>query len=276
MKIGIVGLGLIGASFAKGTKKYTTNQVYGVDLQENVMTQALEEGAIDGILFPDELPSCDLILLAVRPGAAVEYVKAHPQLKGLVVDLCGVKRAVSAELSELAKQYGFHYIGGHPMAGREIGGYVNADADLYQGASMILVPHTTLVPEDLLGYFTALGFTTLRISEDDTHDRILAYTSQLAHIASNAFVKSPTALEHFGYSADSLKDLTRVATLDAQMWTELFLKNGDYLAWELGGLIRELEKYHVAITSGDAKALEDLLTEGTEIKAIIYPKKGGS
>jgi prephenate dehydrogenase len=272
MKIGILGLGLIGGSFAKATKAATSHVIYGADKNRETLRRALAEGTVDGILDETTLGECDLLLLAVRPGAAVDYALQCTKFPPFVVDLCGVKRVVSEKLLPLSAERGFRYIGGHPMAGKEVGGYENSSANLFEGASMILVPHGGDIPSLLKEYFAALGFQTLKISDDEEHDRVLAFTSQLAHVVSNAFVKSKTAEEHVGYSADSLKDLTRVATLDSDMWTELFLANGDYLVGEIDGLIRELEKYRRAISDKDAEALKLYLEEGCTAKERIYPK----
>lgn len=271
MKIGIVGLGLIGGSFAKAIKKYTDNFVLGYDIKQKSLDSALADGAIDRLLEDGDLSELDLLILALRPKVAIDYVRAHDNIRGNVMEICGVKRSVSEELSKLSKVYGFNYIGTHPMAGREVGGYENSLADLYQKASMIVIEHGN-IDQWILDLFKDIGFS-IEYSNDQNHDRIIAYTSQLAHVVSNSFVKSPTALEHKGYSADSLKDLTRVATLDEDMWTELFLDNADNLEREVENIIEELEKYRRAIHERDQATLKKLLKEGSDRKALMYPKE---
>lgn len=273
MNIGIVGLGLIGGSMAKSTKARTSHTVWGVDLDGETMAMARMSGAIDGPLTDERLKDCDLILVAICPSAAVEWVKRHAELipkKAILVDLCGVKRSVVAEIGPVAEKHGFAYIGGHPMAGRERGGFTASSEDLYVGASMILTPdHRTdmLLLETLKAYFLDIGFAGLTFSDPEEHDRIIAFTSQLAHIASSAYVKSPEAQRRRGFSAGSFQDMTRVARLDEAMWTELFMADRDYLTKELDILIANLQAYADALKSGDAERVRALLKEGRELKA---------
>lgn len=274
MQIGIVGLGLIGSSMARALKAYTDHLVLGLDAQEDVMEAALAEGAVDGRLTEDALADCDVLLIALYPAAAVQYVQErlqHIRPNTLVLDLCGVKEAVAVPLTALAKERGFRYIGGHPMAGTERSGYFNGRADLFQGASMILIPCCTdeagmAVAGDLM---KQIGFAQITHSTIREHDRIIAYTSQLAHVVSNAYVKSPAALLHHGFSAGSYRDLTRVARLNEDMWTELFLDNRSALAEELDGLIERLSSYRDAIAGGRRDELHALLKEGRERKEQI-------
>ena len=273
MNIGIVGLGLIGGSMAKSIKARTGHTVCGADLDGETMTLARMCGAIDAPLTDENLPQCGLILIAIRPGAAVEWVRTHGARiakSAIVVDLCGVKRVVVEAIAPLAEQYGFSYIGGHPMAGRERGGFTASSEDLYVGASMILTPDKRTdmkLLETLQAFFLDLGFAGLTFSQPEEHDRIIAFTSQLAHIVSSAYVKSPEAQRRRGFSAGSFKDMTRVARLDEDMWTELFLDDADYLTKELEILIGHLEEYRAALESGDAEKLRGLLKEGRELKA---------
>ena len=278
MNVGIVGLGLIGGSMAKSIKTRTAHSVWGVDLDAETMTLARFSGAIDGALSDEKLPVCDLILVAIRPAAAVNWVMEHAATiskSAIVVDLCGVKRSVCAALEPVAHDYGFAYIGGHPMAGRERGGFVHSSEELFSGASMILTPDARTdmrMLETLKAFFTDIGFAGLTFSTPDEHDRIIAYTSQLAHIVSSAYVKSPEAERRRGFSAGSFRDMTRVAHLDEAMWTELFLDDADYLNEELTILIQHLIEYREAIAARDAVRLETLLREGREQKA----KAGGN
>ena len=273
MNVGIVGLGLIGGSMAKSTKARTGHTVWGADLDKETMTMARMCGAIDAPLTDENLPQCDLILVAIRPAAAVEWVRTHASLiapSAILVDLCGVKRTVVSAITPIARERGFAYIGGHPMAGRERGGFTASSEDLYVGASMILTPDQRTdmqLLETLKAFFLDLGFAGLTFSDPEEHDRIIAFTSQLAHIVSSAYVKSPEAQRRRGFSAGSFQDMTRVARLDEDMWTELFQDDADYLTTELDELIVHLREYADAIRAHDAQALRALLRDGREKKA---------
>ena len=273
MNVGIVGLGLIGGSMAKSIKVRTAHTVWGVDLDAETMTLSRLSGAIDGMLTPENLPQCDLVLVAIRPAAAVRWVSENAHLirkTAILVDLCGVKRNVCEKLAPIAKEAGFAYIGGHPMAGRERGGFVHSSEELFTGASMILTPDQNTdmrMLETLKSFFTDIGFAGLTFSTPEEHDRIIAYTSQLAHLVSSAYIKSPEAQRRRGFSAGSFRDMTRVAHLDEAMWTELFLDDADYLTEQLEILIDHLNEYREALQAHDAEKLQALLKDGREKKA---------
>lgn len=273
MNVGIIGLGLIGGSMAKSIKARTAHTVWGADLDGETMTMARMCGAIDAPLTEENLPRCDLILVAIRPGAAIEWVRRHADgiaKSAILVDLCGVKRVVVEGIAPIAERHGFAYIGGHPMAGKERGGFTSATDSLYVGASMILTPDKRTdmqLLETLKIFFLDVGFATLTFSDPEEHDRIIAFTSQLAHIVSSAYVKSPEAQRRRGFSAGSFQDMTRVARLDEDMWTELFLDDADYLTRELDEIICHLSEYQAALKAKDAQLLHDLLKDGREKKA---------
>lgn len=275
MKIGIVGLGLIGGSIAKAIKQNTEHEVLGTDLQESVILKAQLLEAIDGRMTGDMVGDCDYIVLALYPGATVEYVKTHRDVikKGaVVIDCCGVKGAVCAEIGPIAAEQGFSYVGGHPMAGIEFSGFEHSQKTLFKHASMILTPQTDMSIQDmerLKKFWVSLGFDNVQLSTPEEHDRIIAFTSQLAHVVSSAYVKSPTSIKHKGFSAGSYKDLSRVAKLNETMWTELFLLNRENLVTEIDGMIERLQQYRDAIKEGKEKDLWDLLHEGTERKVLI-------
>ncbi len=273
MKVGIVGLGLMGGSMAKSIKARTSHTVYGIDLDQETMSLARLCGAIDGPLTGENLARCDLVLVALRPQAAIDWVRekgAGIPKGAILVDFCGVKRVVVEALAPLAEEYGFSYIGGHPMAGRERGGFTASTEDLYVGASMILTPDQRTdmkLLETLRDFFFDVGFGKLTFSQPEEHDRIIAFTSQLAHIVSSAYVKAPEAQRRRGFSAGSFRDMTRVARLDEEMWTELFLDDADFLTKELGILIGHLEEYREALEARDGERLRSLLRDGREKKA---------
>lgn len=274
MNIGIVGLGMIGGSLAKCLHAHTEHAVFGWDTDVDTMYMAKMTGAIVGTLNNDTMSTCAFIFIAVPPVALTQWVEdhaAHIPATCTLVDLCGVKRDICNHIAPLAKTHGFSYIGGHPMAGREVFGFANASCDLYKGASMILTPdEDTDISrlEALKTLFLSIGFDQLVFADPDKHDAIIAYTSQLAHITSSAYIKSPTAQKQFGYSAGSYKDMTRVAKLDENLWTELFMANTDHLTEELRSFIGRLNEYLTALEAHDADAMRDLLREGRLLKAM--------
>lgn len=283
MIIGIAGLGLIGGSMAKAASAFTDHRVLGFDLDEAVLSAALSDGGIRDVLGEENLPNCDLLLLALYPAASVEYVRSHlGRIRPgcLLVDLCGVKQAVMGPMEELLSSpegSKLRYLGGHPMAGKEKSGYQNADRDLFREASMILVPpegrREALEQDGTLKlaeeFFLSLGFGRITLTTAQEHDRVIAFTSQLAHVVSSAYVKSPTARQHYGFSAGSYKDLTRVARLNETMWTELFLDNRESLLTEVEGIIQRLGEYRDALSEGSRDTLFRLLKEGRECKEGI-------
>lgn len=272
MNIGIVGLGLIGGSMAKSIQKYTDHTVYGFDTNEETMQMATMSGAINGVLTKENLKDCNLIMIAIIPDALIAWVKENASFfskDAILVDLCGVKRLVYDAVSPLAAEYGFRYVGGHPMAGKEIAGFGNASADLFVRASMILCPDETtdIVTLDFLkDFYLKLGFKEVVFSTPEEHDGIISYTSQLAHAVSSAYIKSPTSRKRMGFTAGSYKDMTRVARLNPAMWTQLFLADADHLSRELDTIIENLTAYRDAIASGNEAELYRLLEEGNDLK----------
>ena len=275
MKVGIVGLGLIGGSLAKAYKESGDAEVYGFDLDEGTMLLAQTVEAIDGVLDETVLPDCDLLLIALYPQATIDYLQAHAaqiSKSTLVIDCCGVKQVVCDACFPIAQQYGFTFIGGHPMAGTQFSGFGKSRASLFKGASMILVPpiYDDIELLDRAKQMLApVGFGRTVITTADKHDEMIAFTSKKAHIVSNAFIKSPAAKEHKGFSAGSYKDLTRVAWLNENMWTELFMDNRQKLIREIDILMHSLEKYKVAMEQEDASLLCELLREGRICKEEV-------
>lgn len=275
MAVGIVGLGLIGGSLAKAYKTAPGVTVYGHDTDGAILGFAQLSGAIDGTLDEGTIGSCDCILLAVGPAAAVEFLeKAAPGIHkdAIVIDCCGVKRYVCERCFETAARHGFTFVGGHPMAGTHNSGFKYSRANMFKGAPMILVPP---VYDDMELFdrvkqlLDPAGFGRYTVTTAEKHDAMIAFSSQMAHVVSNAYIKSPTAREHRGFSAGSYKDLTRVAWLNAEMWSELFLDNRDALINELDIFINSLSEYREALESGDASELKQLLEDGSRLKAEI-------
>lgn len=276
MTIGIIGLGLIGASLAACIHENTHDTVLGRDTNENTMRAALGSGTVDGTLTDVNTHVCDMILIALYPRAALKVlgeIAPHVRRGTIIMDCCGIKRAICAEGKKLSEQYGFTFIGGHPMAGRECWGYESAKADLYKGASMIITPD----PEEpkttvayVSDYFKSLGFGRITKVTAEEHDAVIACTSQLAHVLSSSYIRSDTAARHEGLSAGSFRDMTRVAALNDRMWSEIFLDNQDYLLSEIDGLIRHLQDYRNAIASNDQEAISDMMKDSTHKRAVYF------
>lgn len=274
MTVGIVGLGLIGGSFAKAYHAAGWT-VLAAETDETIASFAMLSEVVSGELNETSIPSCDLILIAVYPEAAEVFLRKYaPRIDAhtVVIDCLGTKRRICACGFELAKQYGFFYAGGHPMAGTHNSGYRYARENLFHNAPMVIVPpefDDMQMLDRIKSLLAPAGFGSITVATAEEHDAMIAFTSQMPHIVSNAFIKSPTARNHKGLSAGSYKDLTRVAWLNPEMWTELFLDNRDNLLNELDGFIAELQKYRDAIADRDAQALRALLDEGRRRKKEI-------
>ena len=272
MNIGVVGLGLIGGSIAKSAKKNTKFKVYGYDIDPATVKKAIAEGSIDGELTEKRISICDYIFIPLYPEAVIKFVEKYASLfkdGATVIDCAGVKRSVCEKCFAIAENYNFSFVGGHPMAGTQFSGFKNSKDTMFYNAPFVLTPKEN---EDILILANArevimqLGFGRVSVMTPQKHDKLIAFTSQLAHVVSNAFVKSPSALERKGISAGSYKDLTRVAYLNENMWTELFIDNKDNLIFELDNIIAELQKYSDALKCDDAQTLKNLLREGKEAK----------
>ena len=267
MVVGVVGLGLIGGSAAKAFKAFGAT-VLAFDIDEPILGYAGLEGVVDGVLDGENVATCDLLLLTATPKAVVDYLHDNAALIAphtLVVDFCGTKEKVCDAGFTLAAKHGFTFVGGHPMAGLQYSGYKYSKATLFSGASFIMVPpvHDDIALLDRVKQSLApLGFKKFVVTTAAFHDKMIAYTSQMCHVVSNAFIKSPSAQHHKGYSAGSFRDFTRVSRLNENMWTELFLDNREHLLGELDLLINSLHEYRDAIAAGDAATLCGLLRDG--------------
>ena len=274
MNVAVIGLGLIGGSLARAYS-LAGHTVYAIQRNESMLSFAMLAGAVHGKLNEQTIPQCDLILLAIYPDGSASWLERNAHLvskDALVMDCCGTKQEICRRCFPLAKEYGFTFIGGHPMAGSQFSGFKYSRSDLFQGAPMVLVPPVFDDMELLDRAKEALkpcnfGFFSVTTAQD--HDKMIAFTSQMPHILSNAFIKSPTAMKHKGFSAGSYKDLTRVAWLNPQMWAELFLENKDNILFELDTYLDNLQQYRDAIAGEDNARLVALLEEGKRRKEEV-------
>jgi prephenate dehydrogenase len=275
-RVGIISLGLMGGSFAKAFAAAGV-EVYGRDISEDVLEMA-EIETIKGELTDEIVPTCELIVLAGYPKVAISELKRIAPLVSpgaIVMDTGGVKKVICDACFPVAENYPFTFVGCHPMAGTQYSGFAHARANMFHGAPLVIVPpkmddfERLDLLERMKQLLAPLGFATFTLTTAERHDEIIAFTSQLAHVVSNAYVKSPEAKVHKGFSAGSYKDLTRVARLNPDMWTELFLEDADNLSREIGCLIGHLQEYKDAIDARDSKHLRELLADGDRRKREI-------
>ena len=274
MNIGIIGLGLIGGSFAKAYKA-AGHTVLALDTDSSIQQFAILSGVVDAALDENALGSCELILIALYPRHAIDFINEaaqHIDPKATVIDCCGTKKNVCHIGFKAAERYGFTFVGGHPMAGTEQTGFMHSKANMFEGASMIIVPPVfddILLLEKIKGLLAPAGFGEMTVTTAEKHDAMIAFTSQMAHLVSNAFIKSPTVLAHKGFSAGSYKDLTRVAWLNEDMWAELFMENREHLLHELDLFLASLAEYREALQAEDSEKMKTLLFDGKRLKEEV-------
>ena len=272
MIIGVAGLGLIGGSLARALSESGKHTVLGLDINRSSLLAAKLVGAINDELNEQNIEKCDIIFIALYPQATVDFVEkfANKIKKGAIVSDCGgIKRPICNACEKLAEENGFNFIGAHPMAGTQFSGFTRSRGNLFKGATMIITPKENTDIRLLHTLRTVLddaGFGEINFTSPEEHDRIIAFTSQLPHIISNAYVKSTTAVSQKGFSAGSYRDLTRVSKLNEKMWTELFLQNKDNLIKEIDFLVESLSEYSRALKNDDREGLVTLLKEGTDSK----------
>lgn len=274
MKVGILGLGLIGGSLARVYSK-AGHTVYAEEKDASILEFAQLAGIVHGPLTHEVIASCDLILLAVYAQASADWLQANAQnvsASAVVIDCCGIKKDICERCFPMAASHGFLFVGGHPMAGSHFSGFKYSRSNLFQGAPMVLVPprfDDPVLLERVESLLAPCKFGSFSVTTADAHDKMIAFTSQMPHILSNAFIKSPTALNHKGFSAGSYKDLTRVAWLNPQMWSELVLSNRENVLFELDVYMQHLNQYKEAILASDSDALVRLFDEGRKRKEEV-------
>ena len=274
MNVGILGLGLIGGSLARAYA-LAGHTVFACERDQHMLSFAMLAGAVHEKLTEETLPSCDLILLAIYPSGSAAWLEENAQLiikNALVIDCCGIKEEICRRCFPLAERYGFTFVGGHPMAGSQFSGFKYSRASLFKGQPMVLVPpvfDNILLLDRVKEALKPCGFGSFSVTTAEEHDKMIAFTSQMPHILSNAFIKSPTATDHKGFSAGSYKDLTRVAWLNPHMWAELFLENRENVLTELDFYMESLSKYRNSIASYDLETLTALLEEGKKRKEEV-------
>lgn len=274
MRVGILGLGLIGGSLARAYAK-AGHRVFAQEQDASILEFAQLAGAVEAPLNQETIPQCDLILLAIYTGGCIAWLEENAgkiSPEALVMDCCGVKKEICDFAFPVAEKYGFTFIGGHPMAGSHQSGFKYSRSSLFQGAPMVLVPprfDDARLLERAVEALAPCHFGKFSVTTGEKHDEMIAFTSQMPHIVSNAYIKSPTAAAHKGFSAGSYKDLTRVAWLNPGMWAELFLANKENILKELDVYIHSLCQYRDAIVREDEAQLVQLLEDGRRRKKEV-------
>ncbi len=274
MNIVIVGLGIIGGSYAKALMKYTDHRVIGINRSSAPLEMALKSGAIHEAGTIHSLETADMVILATYPAAAVKFIQnngSNIPPNCIVTDAAGIKGSICPELKDLAGKFGFSFVGCHPMAGKEKSGFSASDADLFQKASLIITPcgASEKAVNKVIELSKVLGFGKITISTPREHDRMIAFTSQLPHILASAYVLSPQCPNHKGFSAGSYRDVSRVASINEKLWSELFLENKEMLLSEIDMFMDNMNNIRKAIDKNDKEEIERLLKKSREVKEAL-------
>lgn len=274
MNIAVIGMGIIGGSFCKALKKYTDHYVIGINRTQATLQEAYDCGAIDEMGDEKSLGKADVVIMAVYPQAAIDYIEKNGKYikKGCIVtDSSGIKAEICPQMTALAKKYDFEFVGSHPMAGKEINGFGASDSELYRGASYIVVPceASDKAVKTLCDLALEINFGGIKLSTPEEHDKMIAFTSQLPHVLACSYVLSPCCINHKGFSAGSYHDVSRVANINAKLWSELFLENKEPLISELDLLIENINKITDAIKREDKAGIEALLEKAHQTKEAL-------
>ncbi len=264
MKVCVAGLGLIGGSMCMALRR-AGFKVYGWNRSPEALNYALKNEIIDGVA--ENFRGYDAVFVALPPEAAVEFMCSADFSEGTIVsDICGVKSWVEERVYSAPRS--FRYVGCHPMAGKEVSGIKNACADLFDRASMVITSSavTDAAALDVIRELTkAMGFARIVECSAEVHDRKIAYTSQLAHVLSNAYVKDAEIENCFGFTGGSFQDMTRIAGVDERVWASLYMLNAGNLTEKISSLVSSLNEISAAISKGDRALLEKVLKSGREL-----------
>ena len=278
MFVGIIGLGITGASMAKAIKLKTEHRVLGYDKDNDTNIKAKILRVVDDTLGFDNMGECKVLMLAIGPDETLHFLREHAgRLSSceIVIDLCSVKKPICDEAAKLSEEYGFTFIGANPMTDSVKSGFDASRPSLFEGTSMVLTPSydTSIQALDTLKtLFTRIGFGNIEICSPSEHDRITAFTSQLCRIISSAYIKSPSANEHYGLSAESYENFSKLASLDEKLWTEIFFANKENLESEIELFIGNLQEYLDALKYTNISKMKSLLEEGRKRKEYIDSK----
>ena len=274
----IVGLGLIGGSYAKALRRLGVKKIIAVDSDKAVLAQALEEGVIDmPCSVPDEsLQEADVIIFAVYPAVICDFVKKNVQYFKpgvLLTDAAGIKGDIIEGIDELLGA-GMDFVAGHPMAGREGSGFTQSSAEIFKGANYIVVPRPGNDQDNvnwLKEFAKALGCKRVVEVSLKQHDRIIAYTSNLPHLLAVSLVNSKSMNDETKcFIAGSFRDATRVADINAELWTDLFLYNRENVLAEITSFQEQLARWTETLEKGDAETLKLMMQSAAGKRKALY------
>lgn len=271
MQIAVIGLGIIGGSLCASLTKVGYD-VHGYDLNEKNVEIAIEKGYI--LKKAEDFSNYEVVFIAVPPTATISILDTVKFKDGaLVMDICGVKKGIEESVYE--KERNYRYLGLHPMAGKETSGILSASGKLFHGANLIITVSEKTEDSAIREgkkFANELGFGAVIECSAEEHDKKIALTSQLAHLVSNAYVKSPQVVGCEPFTGGSFQDMTRIAGVDERIWSELYLCNRENVIEELNLLIEHLKEYRDAIENEDKKEISERLKEGRLIREKIKRK----
>ena len=271
-KIAVIGLGIIGGSICASLTR-AGYAVYGYDLNDENCKEAVKKGYITE--KTENFSEFDVVFVAVPPKATIAVLNETAFKSGaLVMDICGVKKSV--ENAVYAKERDFRYLGLHPMAGKETSGLSSATAELFDGANLVITlaeKTEKSAIEEAKKLAEDMKFGCIVECTADEHDKKIALTSQLAHLVSNAYVKSPQVVGCEPFTGGSFQDMTRIAGVDEKIWTQLYLFNKENVVEELDLLISHLSEYRDALKENNGEEVAERLKEGRLIREKIKRRK---
>lgn len=277
LRIAVIGLGLMGASLSSALKGYKNSTVIGMDIDKTVCRKAKEYGVADEIYenVQDAVLDADIVIFCVYPHLIADIIAGAEFKKGAVItDICGVKSPLYKDLAESLPPE-TDYIGVHPMAGKEVDGFDNADKNIFKNTGFIITPLPSTKSEsvelmrDIAGY---IGAARIEVVSPEVHDDIIAYTSDLMHISAAALCIDYHKDMTLAYTAGAFRDCTRIANINAPLWTELLLSNREFTMNHLQNYIDNLQKIHSALQAEDDARLNNLLQTASDNKKILLKK----
>lgn len=279
LNYGIVGLGIMGGSFAKSIRENILSmagaegKIFACNRSQACIQQALSEGVIDQGFSTENVSEmvkkCDVIFICLYPHATLDFLVQHKEnfkSGSIVTDISGVKGIFEKSLPEILRP-DVDFIIGHPMAGGEKEGYVNSKAEFFVNHNYILIPQASNKPENLetmRSLITDMGFSRITETTCEIHDYKIGFTSQLCHIIASALVESAEDPEITAFGGGSFEDLTRIAMINAPLWTELFISNKEKLVHHIENFEKKMDEFKSAIKNEDAEKLNSLLSDTRE------------